>query len=98
MLSPTYRLPPLAVSVVAEFWHPTGYRDPESQAFESWFGKPKERLVWRSEFETLEQARKEVADYIHGLPPPAALRPRLPDADRGAPNLEDGERLQKTAA
>ena len=29
-----------------------GYRDPESQALiESWFGKLKQRLVWRSEFE-----------------------------------------------
>jgi Integrase core domain len=42
-----------------------GYRDPESQAFiESWFGKLQERLVWRSEFETLDQARKEIATYI----------------------------------
>jgi putative transposase len=42
-----------------------GYRDPESQAFiESWFGKLKERLVWRTEFETLDQARKEIATYI----------------------------------
>src|SRR5215218_5561189 len=32
-----------------------GYRDPESQAFiESWFGKLKERCVWREEFETLD--------------------------------------------
>jgi putative transposase len=42
-----------------------GYRDPESQAFiESWFGKLKERLVWRTEFETLKQARAELAGYI----------------------------------
>jgi putative transposase len=42
-----------------------GYRDPESQAFiESWFGKLKERLVWRSEFETLEEAHAEVGAYI----------------------------------
>ena len=42
-----------------------GYRDPESQAFiESWFGKLKDRLVWRSDFESLDQARKEIADYI----------------------------------
>jgi len=35
------------------FTHPTGYRDPESQAFiESWFRYLKERCVWRSEFET----------------------------------------------
>lgn len=42
-----------------------GYRDPESQAFiESWFSKLKERLVWRSEFETLEEARAAVAAYV----------------------------------
>src|SRR3954470_24646960 len=42
-----------------------GYRDPESKAFiELWFGKLKERLVWRSEFETAEHARKEIATYI----------------------------------
>lgn len=42
-----------------------GYRDPESQAFiESWFGKLKERLIWRSEFETLEQARAEIGAYV----------------------------------
>lgn len=32
---------------------------------ESWFGKLKERLVWRSELETLDQARREMATYIH---------------------------------
>jgi putative transposase len=42
-----------------------GYRDPESQAFiESWFAQFKKRCAWRSEWETIEQARKEVADYI----------------------------------
>jgi putative transposase len=42
-----------------------GYRDPESQAFiESWFGKLKERCVWRHEFETLDQAREVIAGYI----------------------------------
>lgn len=42
-----------------------GYRDPESQAFiESWFSKLKERLIWRTEFETLDQAREEVGAYI----------------------------------
>ncbi len=42
-----------------------GYRDPESQAFiESWFGKLKERCVWRDEFETLDQAREVIAAYI----------------------------------
>ena len=42
-----------------------GYRDPESQAFiESWFSKLKLRLIWREEFETLEQARGAIAGYI----------------------------------
>jgi len=42
-----------------------GYRDPESQAFiESWFSKLKLRLIWREEFETLEQARAALTDYI----------------------------------
>jgi putative transposase len=42
-----------------------GYRDPESQAFiESWFGKLKQRLVWREEFETLDQARSAIGAYI----------------------------------
>ena len=42
-----------------------GYRDPESQAFiESWFGKLKESEVWRSEYETLEEAREAIAAYV----------------------------------
>lgn len=42
-----------------------GYRDPESQAFiESWFGKLKQRCVWREEFETIDQARETIAAYI----------------------------------
>jgi putative transposase len=42
-----------------------GYRDPESQAFiESWFRYLKERCVWRHEFETLEQAREVINNYI----------------------------------
>jgi len=42
-----------------------GYRDPESQAFiESWFSKLKERLIWRMEFETLEQLRAELAAHV----------------------------------
>lgn len=42
-----------------------GYRDPESQAFiESWFGKLKERCVWRHEFETLDQAREVISAYV----------------------------------
>jgi putative transposase len=42
-----------------------GYRDPESQAFiESWFGKLKERCVWRHEFETLDEAREVIGAYV----------------------------------
>jgi putative transposase len=42
-----------------------GYRDPESQAFiESWFGKLKQRCVWREEFETLDEARTKIGAYI----------------------------------
>jgi putative transposase len=76
-----------------------GYRDPESQAFiESWFGKLKERLVWRSEFETLDQARKEIADYIdrYHQRPHSGLGYRTPTEVRRT--WEDGQRLQKAAA
>ena len=46
-----------------------GYRDPESQAFiESWFGQFKKRCAWRSEWETLDQARKEIGTYINTSP------------------------------
>ena len=42
-----------------------GYRDPESQAFiESWFGKLKEREVWRNEYETLDEARAAIGAYV----------------------------------
>ena len=42
-----------------------GYRDPESQAFiQSWFGQFKKRLAWRSQWESLDQARKKIATYI----------------------------------
>jgi putative transposase len=42
-----------------------GYRDPESQAFiESWFGKLKQRCVWRHEFETLDEAREVIGAYV----------------------------------
>jgi putative transposase len=44
-----------------------GYRDPESQAFiESWFGQFKKRCAWRSEWESIEQARKEIRQYVDG--------------------------------
>jgi putative transposase len=49
-----------------------GYRDPETQAFiESWFGKLKEREVWREEYETLDDARRGIGGYVdryHGRP------------------------------
>jgi putative transposase len=76
-----------------------GYRDPESQAFiESWFGKLKERLVWRSEFETLEHARKEINTYIdrYHHRPHSGLGYRTPTEVHQT--WEDGQRLQKTAA
>lgn len=42
-----------------------GYRDPQSQAFiESWFGQFKKRCAWRAEWETIEQARTEIGQYI----------------------------------
>jgi putative transposase len=42
-----------------------GYRDPESQAFiESWFGKLKERCIWRNEFETIDEAREAITTYV----------------------------------
>jgi len=76
-----------------------GYRDPESQAFiESWFGKLKERLVWRSEFETLDQARREIDAYIDSYHdrPHSGLRYRTPTEVRQT--WEDVQRLTKTAA
>jgi putative transposase len=76
-----------------------GYRDPESQAFiESWFGKLKERLVWRTEFETLDQARKEITAYIDAYHhrPHSGLRYRTPAEVRRT--WDDGQRLAKTAA
>ena len=63
-----------------------GYRDPESQAFiESWFSKLKERLVWRSEFETLDQAREAVAAYVgrYHRRPHSQLNYRTPLEVRG---------------
>jgi len=42
-----------------------GYRDPESQAFiESWFGQFKKRCAWRTEWETIEDARTAIAAYV----------------------------------
>lgn len=76
-----------------------GYRDPESQAFiESWFGKLKQRLVWRSEFETLDDARAAIAGYIDSYHhrPHSGLRYRTPTDVRRT--WEDGQRLVKSAA
>jgi hypothetical protein len=41
---------------------------------ESCFGKLKERLIWRSEFETLDEARDAIGAYI-GATPTAPTRP-----------------------
>jgi putative transposase len=42
-----------------------GYRDPESQAFiESWFGRFKKRCAWRAQWESTDQARREIAAYV----------------------------------
>jgi putative transposase len=42
-----------------------GYRYPESQAFiESWFGQFKKRVAWRAEWETIDQARRDIANYM----------------------------------
>jgi putative transposase len=42
-----------------------GYRDSESQAsIGSWFGQFKKRLAWRSQWESLDQARREVTGYV----------------------------------
>jgi hypothetical protein len=57
----------------------------------------KERLVWRSGFETLDQARKEIASYIETYYrralAPSATAPRRRSEDR-----EDGQRLVESAA
>ncbi|MEZ5282549.1 MAG: IS3 family transposase [Acidimicrobiales bacterium] len=42
-----------------------GYRDPESRAFiESWFGQSKRRCAWRAEWESINQARRDITTYI----------------------------------
>ena len=58
-----------------------GYRDPESQAFiESWFGQFKKRVAWRAEWESIEQARTDITDYITSYHhrPHSGLRYRTP--------------------
>jgi putative transposase len=70
-----------------------GYRDPES-----WFSKLKERLVWRSEFETLDQAREGIQGYIdrYHRRPHSGLGYRTPLEVRAT--WDDPFRLQKEAA
>ena len=80
-----------------------GYRDPESQAFiESWFGKLKERLIWRSEFETLDEARTAIGGYVDGYHhrPHSGLDYRTPKEVRQTweDAQEEFDRLQKEAA
>lgn len=75
-----------------------GYRDPESQAFiESWFSKLKLRLIWRSEFETLGQAREAIANYIdeYHHRPHSGLNYRTPE--EVAATWQNPEALQKAA-
>ena len=76
-----------------------GYRDPESQAFiESWFGKLKEREVWLSEYETLEDARRGIGGYVdrYHHRPHSRLGYRTPDEVRRT--WEDLPEHQKQAA
>jgi hypothetical protein len=56
-------------------------------------GKLKERLVWRSEFETVDQAREEIATYIETYHhrPHSGLRYRTPAEVRQT--WEDRQRL-----
>lgn len=77
-----------------------GYRDPESQAFiESWFRYLKERCVWRNEFETLDQAREVINNYIehYHQRPHSRLAYRTPREVRAT--WDDAQQaLQKQAA
>lgn len=76
-----------------------GYRDPESQAFiESWFGKLKEREVWLNEYETIDDARRGIGDYVdrYHHRPHSSLNYRTPH--EVARTWEDGQPLLKTAA
>lgn len=80
-----------------------GYRDPESQAFiESWFGKLKERLIWRSEFETIEEARAAIGAYVEAYHdrPHSGLGYRTPKEVRATweDAREEDDALQEPAA
>ena len=52
-------------------------------------GSPSSRnaAIWRTEFETLDEAREVIARLHRPLPPPAPLGPELPHAGRGPPDL-----------
>jgi len=40
---------------------------PDSQAFiESWFGQFKNAAPWRAEWESIDQARREIDTYVEG--------------------------------
>jgi putative transposase len=76
-----------------------GYRDPESQAFiESWFGKLKEREVWREQYETLEDARGGIGGYVtrYHDRPHSSLDYQTPREVRQT--WTDAQELQKQAA
>jgi putative transposase len=79
-----------------------GYRDSESQAFiESWFGKLKEREVWRSEYEMLEQARAAIGAYVerYHYRPHSTLDYRTPkEVRRIWEDARGAEALRKEAA
>jgi transposase len=63
---------------------------------ESWFGKLKEQEVWLNE-ETLDDDETRHRRLRRPLPPPPAQQAELPDARRGAPNLEDQPQRRKQA-
>jgi putative transposase len=71
-----------------------GYRDPESQACYL-----KERCVWRNAFETLDQAREVIGDYISHYHdrPHSRLNYHTPNEVRATRNDAQGA-LQNTAA
>jgi len=79
-----------------------GYRDPESQAFiESWFGKLKERLIWRSEFETIEEAREAIGGYVdryHERPHSGLDYRTLKEVGQTWEDAQEAERLRNQAA
>ena len=77
-----------------------GTATPESQAcIESWFRYPKQRCVWRHEFETLDQARDVIGapiDHYHHRPH-SRLDDRTPSEVRQTWDDATGA-LQNTAA